>query len=209
MNNLLMTEREEHAKHRRITNPAFHHQNLKDMVELMVNETAAHIHPWTSAAADGAIIDLRSATITSPLLCDRSQHQAGGAPLSLPFPHCSRFSCLFRLAMRRREMSSLTFSIIAACAFGSGFASVWGFICTHHHMLAYDSLFHGALLISSGIHSVCLCTRFQMLVTSSIKDWREDSQSHSVDSSSSRMCCRSSEIYPFWERLRGPRSMRR
>ena len=56
--NVLMTEREEHAKHRRMIAPAFHHGSLRDMVDLMIRETDAHIARWTDPAAASNEVDV-------------------------------------------------------------------------------------------------------------------------------------------------------
>ena len=97
LHNVLMTEREEHTKHRRMISPAFHHHNLVEMVELMVAETQRHIDGWLSPS------------------------QAKVAELDLV-----------------RAMSSLTLSIITACAFGAGFNSV-----PHAHSVFYNGLEKG------------------------------------------------------------------
>ena len=92
--NLLLTEGAEHARHRGILAPAFHHSNLLDMVELVVDEASAGLDSWVErmTADDG---------------------QAGGDAAS---------RCL--VTDLRAEMSHLTFNVIACCAFGRGFSSV-------------------------------------------------------------------------------------
>jgi cytochrome P450 len=102
LGNLLMTEGEEHRKHRRLINPAFHHHNLTDMLHLMVRETERCISSWLQRLpADGA--------------------GSGSAPSAVIDLH--------------RDMSGLTLSIIAACAFGGGFSSIPDAVST-----IYDSL---------------------------------------------------------------------
>ena len=43
---LILAEGEEHARHRRMINPAFHHHNIRDMQSIMVQETAEQIDEW-------------------------------------------------------------------------------------------------------------------------------------------------------------------
>ena len=81
--NLLLTEGAEHSKHRRMINPAFHHQNLQDMLQLMFTETDEHIDQWVT----------------------RMTGQAAAEPYVELDLH--------------REMSALTLSVIARCAFGT------------------------------------------------------------------------------------------
>ena len=84
--NLLLLEGDEHKRHRRLINPSFHYDKLKDMVDLMVAEADKQIDGWLAAA------DMSAASCV-----ERDVH---------------------------KDLSHLTFAIIAGCAFGAGFSSI-------------------------------------------------------------------------------------
>ena len=86
LQNLLLTEGAEHAKHRRMINPAFHHHSLQEMAELMVTETDEHIARWVSRMA------VNTSSSTAEPFVQLDLH---------------------------REMSALTLTVIARCAFGT------------------------------------------------------------------------------------------
>ena len=86
LHNSLMTEREEHTKHRRMLAPAFHHSNLVEMVDLMVAETQRHITAWLAPSQGKTELELSRAM--SSLTLDIITACAFGAGFtSLPHAH--------------------------------------------------------------------------------------------------------------------------
>ena len=96
--NLLLTEGAEHSKHRRMINPAFHHHNLQEMVQLMVLETDDHIADWMARMHTTATTTTTTAT-TATATTDSAD----------PFVQLDL----------HRELSGLTLAVIARCAFGT------------------------------------------------------------------------------------------
>ena len=83
--NLLLLNGAEWSRHRRTINPAFQHQNMREMTALMATEAHRVIDDWLA----------------------RADAEGGQVTLDL-----------------HEEVTVLTFSVIAACAFGAGFSSL-------------------------------------------------------------------------------------
>ena len=103
LHNVLLTEREEHTRHRRMLAPAFHHANLVDMVDRMVAETQRHIDTWLAPAQAKAELDLGRA-MSSLTLSIINSFIFGAGFNAIPDAHSIFYTGLeqgMRITMRR------------------------------------------------------------------------------------------------------------
>lgn len=56
--NLVIEEGDQHAKHRRMINPAFQHANLIDMMDIMIKQTKQHVAKWVEPSKKNQSVDL-------------------------------------------------------------------------------------------------------------------------------------------------------